>query len=192
MPSLLIESLLSPPPYPFPTPNPPHSSFQPSRLPSTQASPGPSPHLPPPSRQVSAEDPPWAPLLCPGPGLTLWHLVGHLPLRTTGAWGSGDPGRSGAARRGLTGGWLCVFNPALRSGAGVDEVADLLLSETSGTLQPFWALVELPLAGGAAPLSELNMLRKSRYLSLPLALTGISLHSLSNWQRSRSRSQGLA
>lgn len=34
--------------------------------------------------------------------------------------------------------------------------------------------------GGEGTLSVLNLLRKSWYLSLPLALTGISLHNLSN------------
>lgn len=71
-----------------------------------------------------------------------------------------------------------------------DDTAGLLPSEISGTLLPLWALAELPVVNGVGALLELNMLRRSRYFSLPLALTGILLHSLSNWQRSRSQSQG--
>lgn len=58
---------------------------------------------------------------------------------------------------------------------------DLVPWETSGALLPLWATVESPAAmGGEGALSVLNLLRKSWYLSLPLALTGISLHNLSN------------
>lgn len=59
-------------------------------------------------------------------------------------------------------------------------------AETVGTLLPRWAFAESSVSGGVAALSELNLLRKSRYFSLPLALTGISFQSLSNWQRGSS------
>ena len=78
------------------------------------------------------------------------------------------------------------MDPAFRSRAG-DDPADLLLSEASGTLLPLCALAESP---GAA-FSELKLLRRSRYCSLPLASTGISSQSLSNWQRSRGHLPGL-
>lgn len=65
-------------------------------------------------------------------------------------------------------------------------------SETSGTLLPLWAAAESPVAVGVAALSELNLLKKSGYFSLPLALTGISFQSLSNWRRSRSHFSGVS
>lgn len=76
------------------------------------------------------------------------------------------------------------MGPAFGSRVG-DDPADRPLSETSGTLLPLCALAESPVAGGVAGLSALKLLRKSRYFSLPLELTGISSQSLSNWQRSR-------
>lgn len=82
------------------------------------------------------------------------------------------------------------MDPAFRSRVG-DDPADLLLSETSGTLHPLCALAESPGAGGGAAFSELKLLRKSRYCSLPLVSTGISSQSLSNWQRSRGHLPGL-
>lgn len=61
---------------------------------------------------------------------------------------------------------------------------DLVPWETSGALLPLWATVDSPESpaamGGEGALSVLSLLRKSWYFSLPLALTGISLHSLSN------------
>lgn len=61
---------------------------------------------------------------------------------------------------------------------------DLVPWEISGALLPRWATVDSPESpaamGGEGTLSMLNLLRKSWYLSLPLALTGSSLHSLSN------------
>lgn len=62
---------------------------------------------------------------------------------------------------------------------------DLAPWETSGALLPRWATVDSPespaaMGGAEGTLSVLNLLSKSWYLSLPLALTGISLHSLSN------------
>lgn len=76
------------------------------------------------------------------------------------------------------------MDPVLRLRVG-DDPADLPPSETSGTLLPLCALAESSVAGGVAAFSELKVLRKSRYFSLLLALTGISSQSLSNWQRSR-------
>lgn len=71
-------------------------------------------------------------------------------------------------------------------------MADLVLSETPGTLLPLWALATSSETGGVAAHSELNLLRKSGYFSRPLALTGISLQSLSNWKEAEviSKSQG--
>lgn len=76
------------------------------------------------------------------------------------------------------------MDPAFGSRVGDDPVGRPR-SETSGTLLPLCALAESPVAGGVAGLSALKLLRKSRYLSLPLELTGISSQSLSNWQGSR-------
>lgn len=76
------------------------------------------------------------------------------------------------------------MDPAFGSRVG-DDPADRPRSETSGTLLPLCALAESLVASGVACLSTLKLLRKSRYLSLPLELTGISSQSLSNWQSSR-------
>lgn len=85
------------------------------------------------------------------------------------------------SRWALTQGWLRDFNPAL--GSRGEQRVDLV-PWTSGALLPRWAMVDSPESpaamGGEGTLSVLNLLRKSWYLSLPLALTGISLHSLSN------------
>lgn len=82
----------------------------------------------------------------------------------------------------LTQGWLRDFNPAL--GSRGEQRVDLAPWETSGALLPRWATADPPESpaamGGDGTLSALSLLRKSWYLSLPLALTGISLHSLSN------------
>lgn len=66
-----------------------------------------------------------------------------------------------------------------------EEMADWVLLETWGTLLPFWACTESPVAGGEATCSTPNLLRNSWYFSLPLAVTGISPHSLSNWRKQR-------
>lgn len=116
-----------------------------------------------------------------------WEREGSTPRGTCGP----GPGRQAAPRGGgLTQGWLRCLVPALGSRVG-DEPADLFPSETSGTLLPLWALAESPVAGGVAAFSEPNLLRKSGYRSLPLALMGISLQSLSNWRGSRRHFPGV-
>lgn len=74
--------------------------------------------------------------------------------------------------------WTPLF-----SGHGGGDPADRPRSRPRGML-PLCALAESPVAGGVAGLSTLKLLRKSRYFSLPLELTGISSQSLSNWQGS--------
>lgn len=60
-------------------------------------------------------------------------------------------------------------------------------SEVAGTSPLLWAWAESQLLGGVAVFSELNLLRKSRYRSRPLAVTGISFQSLSNCEEAEGR-----